>query len=196
MGFALDVKIVKVGQDNLGLVRAYSEAKIGRGYYSDRFYQRLLEGPYGQASYCLMDSRGNIRGMRLTLGPGQWLDDFEDRPLGVRQRFPRYEKLAYFKTIYVDSDLTGQGLGGQLSRKSLEFLKSTDCLGVVTHSVINFSPHGSSEKYLKKLGFVPLVDHPSYWKHIPNLHCHICDSEPCACDAREMLLDFSKGGMG
>lgn len=174
------------------LLREFCEKYIARNYYSDEDYKKFC----GSVSTNQSSTPSQVAilgedwiGVRLTYCPGQWLDLFRSRPLYARDRNMPLERLAYFKTIFIRPQWTGLGLGGEMSRKSIEILKPLGCSGIITHSVSNFSHHNSSLKYLEKLGFTILGHHDYYWIHKSGLFCHICQSMPCHCSANEMYLE-------
>jgi len=177
--------------ENLDAVISYANRHIGLNYYSEAFFTKIATGASAGFSFALVDAHQKIRGLRLTLGPGDWLESFEGRPLYCRDQSLPLKTLAYFKTVFVDKDLTGQGWGGKLSRRSMDALSQKGATGIICHSVSSHSAHNSSARYLKKLGFVALGEAPKYWESLTQVYCHICSAGPCQCDAVEMYCELS-----
>ena len=61
-----------------------------------------------------------------------------------------------------------------------------ECQAVVAHSWKE-SPNNSSMKYLEKLGFLPVGEHPLFWSEV-DYDCTRCGKPPCQCTATEMIL--------
>ena len=85
----------------------------------------------------------------------------------------------------MDPSLTGQGWGTRVSRQAIQILLKLGAKAVVTHSWKE-SPHDSSRRCLRGLGFSPVACYPGYWSEVA-FSCSRC-GKPCACTAEEMIL--------
>jgi GNAT superfamily N-acetyltransferase len=127
--------------------------------------------------------------MRLTYPPGQW-EHGKGHGLEPRKWPHAISETGYFQSLFLASDLQGHGWGGKISQAALAILKETGAKGVVCHSWKE-SPNNSSTRYLLKLGFTPVADHPLYWKDV-DYNCTRCLKPPCQCTAQEMYLDLER----
>lgn len=177
---------------DLEAVRRFTDREIGEGYFSMRELEGIFERSQAGGvmhSLVLVDNDGEIHGVRITYPPGKWQ---KGKGQGLSpERWPhRLESTAYFQSIFVSSRLHGRNWGGQMSRLSLERLRSAGAKGVVCHSWKE-SPHHSSFKYLTKLGFQLINEYPEYWRNVP-YNCTRCLQPPCLCTAQEMYLDLER----
>lgn len=131
---------------------------------------------------------GRMVAFRFAFPPGRWSAGrgrglspaLWPHPLGAT---------AYFQSCFVDPACTGHGLGGALAQLALDDLRSLGARAVVAHSWKE-SPHDSSRRYLSRLGFVEVGEHPGYWAEVDYL-CSGCRTRPCTCTALEMVLDLT-----
>ena len=67
-----------------------------------------------------------------------------------------------------------------MARWALDDLRASGAGFVLTHSWKE-SPHGSSRRYLEKLGFRVVAEHVDYWAEVD----YVCrrDGKPCRCTA-------------
>ncbi|MGE4131495.1 MAG: GNAT family N-acetyltransferase [Bdellovibrionales bacterium] len=177
---------------DLPAVKAFTDQEIGAGYYSAVELEQILKQSDFNGAMCSMvltDSKGELFGIRISYPPGQW-----ERGKGQGldpEKWPHpLAKTAYFQSIFLSSQLRGGGWGARLSQASLEVLKAIGAKGVVCHSWME-SPNNSSTRYLTKLGFKPVGEHPHYWYNV-DYNCTRCLKPPCVCTAMEMYLDLEE----
>ncbi len=170
-------------------VQKFTDREIGKGYYS--VPELLLNQKKSVAtdgticSFLLIDEVSNtVKGLRLAFPPGNWT-----RGKGLQQRSDLWpypvEKTAYFQSLFLAREVQGEGWGPKLSTQSIDVFKKLGALGIATHSWLQ-SPHNSSVKYLEKMGFKKIIEHPLYWIDV-DYTCPI-DGKPCLCTAMEMYL--------
>ena len=174
---------------DIAAVQKFTDAEIGQGYYSIEeltAHQKNSVGADGTVcSFLLVDSATNkVHGLRLAFPPGNW-----SHGKGAQQRsdlwpFP-LAKTAYFQSLFLARTVQGQGWGPKLSTESIKAFKNLKALGVATHSWMQ-SPNNSSVKYLEKMGFKKIIEHPLYWINV-DYTCTL-DGKPCRCTAIEMYL--------
>lgn len=171
-------------------VRKFADRTVGLGYYTT---EELIENQKQSVassgeicSFILEDDHGHICGLRLAYPPGNW-----QHGKGSQLRADLWptplNRTAYFQSLFVSPELRGGGWGPQLSKRSLQVLKQLGAEGVVAHSWKE-SPQNSSMRYLEKMGFIAVAEHPDYWVNVD----YICprDGKPCHCTAVEMHLDL------
>lgn len=178
--------------DDLESIREFTDREIGQGYYSmaeieDIFRRSQKNGV--MCSYLLETKDKDIKGVRISYPPGQWQ---KGKGHGLHpDRWPHsLEDTAYFQSLFLASDLQGQGWGGKLSREAARALRQVGAKGIVCHSWKE-SPNNSSNRYLQKLGFELIAEHPKYWKDVP-YNCTRCGTPPCQCTAQEMYLNLER----
>lgn len=177
---------------DLEAVRRFTDREIGAGYYSRREIEEIHERSQADGvmhSLVLVDSAGEIHGVRITYPPGRWQSG---KGQGLSpERWPHpLGATAYFQSIFVSTRLHGQEWGRRMSSQSLERLRAAGAKGVVCHSWKE-SPHNSSFRYLTKLGFTLINEYPEYWREVP-YNCTRCLKPPCLCTAQEMYLDLER----
>lgn len=170
-------------------VQIFTDAEIGVGYYSRNELvenQKKSQCKDGQvSSFVLFDENTNtIKGLRLAYPPGNWehgkgsalRDDLWPYPI---------TETAYFQSLFLSHDVQGEGWGPKLSERAIEVFRKLAAKGIATHSWKE-SPNNSSVKYLKKVGFKEIIEHPLYWYNVD----YTCtrDGKPCRCTAVEMYL--------
>lgn len=151
--------------------QVFTDRVIGSGYFSACELEDIVQRSCKNGQSCslvLEDEAGRLRGLRITFPPGNWQHGkggAESAAHGLTLKLWKAElqKTAYFQSLFVDPELTGQGWGKRLSLKSMEALKSLGAQAVVCHSWVE-SPHDSSRRYLRSLGFEKVATHPLYWK--------------------------------
>jgi ribosomal protein S18 acetylase RimI-like enzyme len=181
-----------LSQSDLEAVRLFTDREIGTGYYSIKELQEIFlksQKDGVMCSYLLESPESGIQGIRISYPPGRWS---KGKGQGLHpELWPHpLESTAYFQSLFLSSALQGQGWGGQLSMDSIRALQKTGARGVVCHSWKE-SPNGSSSRYLHKLGFELIAEHPKYWKDVP-YNCTRCGSPPCQCTAQEMYLNLER----
>lgn len=188
--------MTEMQKSDLKELKSFTDRAIGEGYYSVAELENIWSQSQGQdhngqirgCSFLLRDN-GQILGMRFTYPPGNWeKGKGSGANKGLTQnKWPfDIQQTAYFQSLFLDSSIQGKGWGAKLSLKSIEALKQVGAKGVVCHSWKE-SPNNSSSRYLEKLGFKVIAEHPLYWKDI-DYNCTRCGSPPCQCTAVEMYL--------
>lgn len=167
-------------------LKSFTDRVIGAGYYSveeleSKIQQSTVEGRC--TSFLLTDGK-EILGLRLTFPPKAWSKG-KGEQLSPHLWNVSPDNMAYFQSLFLDPSLTGQGWGAKLSQASIESLRKLGAKGIVCHSWKE-SPHNSSSRYLQKLGFKTVAEHPLYWKNVDYV-CTRC-GKPCLCTAEEMVL--------
>jgi ribosomal protein S18 acetylase RimI-like enzyme len=181
------MKIRSFTQKDVTKVKEFTDRAIGTNYYTAQelhdIYQKSLKNGQ-ECTLLLEDGQGEIRGVRITFPPGQWQKGKGKGLNPTLWKVPQND-VAYFQRLFVDPALTGQGWGKKMSLKAIEMLKKLGTRAIVTHSWKE-SPHDSSGKYLRALGFRVVASHPFYWKDVDYV-CTRC-GKPCVCTAEEMIL--------
>ncbi|MBC7742396.1 MAG: GNAT family N-acetyltransferase [Bdellovibrionaceae bacterium] len=174
---------------DIAAVKSFTDEQIGQGYYSLEELiasQKKSMGPNGEiSSFVLVDSVNHtIKGLRLAFQPGQWAHGKGAKLRPDLWPFSLHEA-GYFQSLFVASELQGQNWGPRLSQKSIEVFKNVGANGIITHCWKE-SPNNSSFRYLQKIGFTVIIEHPLYWSDIK----YICtrDGTPCQCTSIEMYL--------
>lgn len=174
-------------------VKRFTDEAIGEGYYSipelEEIYEKSMTRD-GQMMTLVLELDGKIQGVRMTYPPGKWSKG-KGKGLSALKWPHRLEDTAYFQSLFVAPELTGKSYGRRLSEWAIERLKEIGAKGIVCHSWKE-SPHDSSGRYLRSLGFGLVATHPLYWKEV-DYSCTRC-GKPCVCTAEEMYLDLLKGG--
>ncbi len=172
---------------DLTALKQFTDHEIGSGYYSttelEEIYQKSQKN--GQMCSFLLKQQGEIFGVRFTYAPGMWKHGKGDGLTVDSWPYP-LQDTAYFQSLFLSNKVQGQGWGGKLSARSIEVLKTVGAKGIVCHSWKE-SPNNSSTKYLQKIGFQKIKEHPLYWQHV-NYNCTRCGKPPCQCTAIEMYL--------
>ncbi len=186
------LKIRTLEQSDLGPLKAFTDREIGAGYYSetelsDIFRRSSKSGVMCSLLLCAAD--GRIEGVRFSFPPGNWS---HGKGQGLNpEKWPHgLNETAYFQSLFLSANVQGHGWGGKISSASIEILKRAGAKGIACHSWKQ-SPHGSSTRYLQKLGFKKVAEHAEYWKEV-NYNCTICLTPPCRCTAEEMYLDLEE----
>ena len=181
---------------DLGLLKEFTDRTIGAGYYSEKELEEIFDkseseksGSAKMCSLLLRDPSGEILGVRFTYPPGRWS---RGKGEGLNpSRWPHpIEQTAYFQSLFLSDKVQGQGWGSKLSNASIGILKTVGARGAVCHSWKE-SPFNSSSKYLEKMGFQKIAEHPLYWQHV-DYNCTRCLKPPCQCTAVEMYLDINQ----
>lgn len=183
--------IVPLMESDLVQLQEFTDREIGSGYYSPEELRDIFDRSQDRDIMCsfLLKRGGQILGVRFTYPPGKWS---HGKGSGLStQLWPHpLSQTAYFQSLFLANSVQGSGWGGKLSQTSIESLKKLSAQGIVCHSWKE-SPNNSSSKYLEKMGFRKLMEHPKYWQHV-NYNCTRCGRPPCQCTAIEMYLDLEK----
>lgn len=183
------LRIREISTSDLKGAVAFCDREIGEAYYDEKQMLHIVKASQknGIATSFVLedpDCSEKIVGLRLTCPPGQWLEGPLNRPLHPELWGVPFEDTAYFQSLFINKRYQRQGWGVKLSLKSIESLKRLGAKAIVCHSWKE-SQGNSSQSYLDKLGFKPLVDIPGYWSFL-DYQCVRC-GKPCQCTATEML---------
>lgn len=183
------MKIRPFLKSDIKSVKAFTDVNIGKDYYTeaemiDNQSRSVKEGVV--TSFILVDENDQIHGLRLCYPPGQW-DHGKGNKLSPELWGQDISNLGYFQSLFVSSQVQGQGWGPILSENSLQALRVLNAKGVITHCWKE-SPGNSSFKYLDKVGFKILKEYPDYWIDV-DYECSR-DGKPCRCTAIEMMLEL------
>ena len=202
------MKIVALEYSDLKELKIFTDREIGEGYYSEKELEEIFEKSSGadrngkplmcslllreeakthKVADTLAEAPGEICGTRFTYPPGKWS---RGKGEGLNpSKWPRsLDQTGYFQSLFLSHGVQGHGWGAKLAYASIEVLKKAGAAGVVCHSWKE-SPNNSSLKYLEKMGFKKIAEHPLYWQHV-NYNCTRCLKPPCQCTAVEMYLEF------
>jgi len=182
------VLIAPFHQHFIPQVKEFTDRWIGANYYSlqdlEETYQFSLKA--GLNASFIAFKGDDIAAIRLTYAPGNWLK--KTQGMTPEKWKCQQEKVGYFKSLFVSQDYQSQGIGSALSKKSIEVLKEMGAKGIICHSWLE-SPENSSQKYLSKMGFYKIKDHPYFW-HAVDYECTRCKINRCVCTAQEMLKEI------
>ena len=192
------IKIREFKASDVPAVKKFTDENIGENYYT------LEELEANQArsvsrgittSFILVDEHltaelrpsEKILGLRLAYGPGQW-NHGKGSKLRPELWGHSIQELAYFQSLFVSESVRGMNFGPELSLRSIDAFKKLNAKAILTHSWKE-SPNNSSVRYLEKIGFKALAEHPEYWIDVD----YVCtrDGKPCRCTAIEMLLELT-----
>lgn len=166
----------------------FADAFIGPGYYTEKELEEKIHQSEMNSVMCsfVLEDResGQILGLRLTFPPGNWSHGKGSGLHTDKWNIP-IENVGCFQSLFLSSEISGQGWGPKMSLTSLSALRRLGALAVVAQSWVE-SPYSSSRRYLERLGFKTVGFHPRYWYHL-NYECPLC-GRPCLCTAEEMLL--------
>lgn len=183
--------IRSIQKNDLEKIQEFTDFEIGQGYYSNSEIKSIFERSLKQGVMCsfLLVEGESICGIRFSFPHGNWQHG-KGQALATHLWPHPIQETAYFQSLFLSSKFQGDGWGGKLSQESLKALKKIGARGVVCHSWKE-SPNNSSTRYLQKLGFRHICEHPLYWKDVP-YNCTRCHKPPCQCTAIEMYLDLEK----
>ena len=177
----------------LPAVLSFTDREIGTGYFSLKELEDIFErSTVGDTTFSFVLEKNTeshpheIHGIRITFPPGRWKSG---KGKGLRtELWPTpLENVGYFQSLFLSREVQGQGWGAKLSQRSIALLHEKGSRAIATHAWKE-SPHNSSLKYLTKLGFQPIVEHPLYWIDV-DYDC-VVDGKPCRCTAVEMILEL------
>ena len=175
-------------------VAALADRLIGVDYYPvDQITADLARSTVDSTALCYVAELGDrLVGFRLTFPPGRWSSGRGKAGL-TPERWPApLASAGYFQSCFVDPAVTGRGIGRRLGQRALDDLRRCGARLAVAHSWKE-SPHGSSMRYLTRLGFTPVTEHPHYWAEVDYL-CSGCRLRPCICTAIEMIRPIAPAG--
>lgn len=193
---SMSYQITPLEKADLAELKHFTDAAIGKGYYSESELENIFERSQakdsnGKSHMCsfLLKEAGHIVGVRFTYPPGMWVHGKgSGLNKGLTQKLWPHpqEQTGYFQSLFLADSVRGSGWGSKLSGRAIEELKSLGATGVVCHSWKE-SPDNSSSRYLEKMGFKAIAEHALYWKDI-DYNCTRCGKPPCQCTAIEMYL--------
>ena len=185
-----EVLIRPLEESDLKNVQLFTDRWIGQDYYSySELHDVFKKGNQGSlnASFVAL-SGGDVVGIRLTYAPGTWIESSTEvfkKGLSTKEWKVPSLKMGYFKSLFIHEDFQGKGLGKVLSNKALSILKDMGAEAVLCHSWME-SPENSSQRYLLKMGFQKIKEHPKFWYEI-DYFCTRCGPSRCVCTAGEMI---------
>ena len=174
-------------------VSALADVLIGLGYYPPDLVLTYLERSRSGEDYFSwvaldpsIGPSGKIIAFRFVFPPGRW-EHGRGKGLSPKDWPSPLSHAAYFQSCFVDHAYMGLGIGGALAKVAIRKLQEQGAGCVIAHSWKE-SPHGSSFRYLSKMGFTAVNEHSKYWAEVD----YICprDGYPCHCTAIEMVLDL------
>lgn len=183
-----EVVIRRMETSDVQGVSRLADKLVGLDYYPPALVTEYMErstSEHGTFSY-VASLEAALVAFRFVLPPGQW-EHGRGRGLNPDRWPAPLERTAYFQSCFVDDAVMGQGIGRRLAWRALADLKASGAQAVVAHSWKE-SPHGSSFRYLQRLGFEAVDEHLEYWKEVDYV-CRRCGN-PCLCTAVEMVLDL------
>lgn len=128
-----------------------------------------------------------ILGYRISFAAGQWQSDVwcstDSWPIALT-------KMAYFKSVAVQAEWQGQGIGQALLQQSVSVLKKQGAKAGLAH-LWRESPHNSAVRYFSKAGGQLIRIHENRWQHL-SAQGYLCPrcTALCCCSAAEMVLLF------
>lgn len=168
-------------------VRVFADENIGTGYFSLEETKEMVGMSEKNGIPCsfVLEEDGQIQGIRLCFPPGQWIEK-----AGRNHVMPHLWKVpedavGYFKSLFISERYRGGGLGPQLSNTSMDSLRKLGAKAIITHSWKE-SPANTSVRYLQKMGFQVIGEHPLFWSEL-QYDCTKCLKPPCQCTAIEMI---------
>ena len=185
----MSFKIIPLEPSWIDAFITFTDENIGAGYYKKPDVESLIaRNQPVNTSFLLIDEAGQIYGVRVSYPPAKWIDLVGPERLFLKDWSHQPEKVGYFKSLFVDKKLQGQGWGPKLSAIAIEQMKKAGADALVTHSW-NESPNNSSTRYLESIGFKTLGKHRNFWSKVDYL-CTGCHVKPCTCSADEMYKNI------
>lgn len=189
-----DFEVLDLTPEHAPAVVRFADRYIGTGYYKLAEAEELIRRSWmGDTTSSMAiktrDSNGPLLAIRLSLPPGRWMGDFDHGKHFPERWGVKADQVAYFKSLFLDESIRGQRIGPYLSSLAISRLKKMGATAVLTHAWKE-SPDNSSLRYLTKMGFKLMGEHPLFWSEV-QYDCTGCHKRPCTCTAAEMLLNFS-----
>ncbi len=181
------MKILPFTKDMISKVIQFTDLNIGKNYYTNSEMtenQKKSVTATGEiTSFVLVNDQHDILGLRLAYPPSNWAHGKGSKLRPELWPF-KIEEAAYFQSLFISPTAQGFGFGPKMSEQSIKIFKKLGARGIVTHCWKE-SPNNSSFKYLEKLNFETIAEHPDYWIDVN----YICtrDAFPCRCTALEMV---------
>ncbi len=184
------MRIVPFTTADIEAVTSFTDAHIGVNYYTlsemTANQQKSVAKNGDITSFILKNDSNQICGLRLAYPPGNWAHGKGSKLRPDLWPF-QLQEAAYFQSLFVTSEAQGLGYGPELSAQSIAIFKKLGAKGIVTHCWKE-SPNNSSFRYLEKMNFRTMIEHPNYWIDID----YVCtrDGNPCRCTALEMIKEL------
>lgn len=168
-------------------VRLFADKNIGTGYFSPQETQEMVEMSKKNGIFCsfVLEEDSELKGIRLCFPPGKWIEKTERKKIKPELWKVPEDSVGYFKSLFIADSHRGGGWGPQLSKQAIESLRKLGAKAIITHSWKE-SPDNSSVRYLQKMGFQIVGEHPLFWKDL-DYDCTRCLKPPCQCTAIEMI---------
>ena len=167
-------------------IKKFTDKWIGKNYFIEKDLKEIINLSIkdGLNASFLASDNDELVGIRLTYAPGGWPNKYTK---GISPDLWKVEKndVAYFKSLFIKDNYQGKGLGKKLSNESINVLLKMGAKAIVCHSWLE-SPNDSSRRYLKKMGFEKIKEHPLFWSRL-DYECVRCTPKKCACTALEMI---------
>lgn len=180
------MKIKELSQKHLTKVRRFTDAWIGKNYYSLSDLKMALDKSikHGLNASLIATLNDEIIGVSIRFAPGSW-DVNKSFGFSYRDWGCNPKNVAYSKSKFVAEEYRGRGVGSKLWEETAVKLREMGTSAVLAHSWLE-SPGNSSQRHLKKLGFEEVNRHEKFW-HSVDYQCTRCAPERCTCTAVEMI---------
>lgn len=168
-------------------VQVFADHNIGTGYFTLEETQEMVKMSQKDGISCsfVLQVGNELKGIRLCFPPGQWIEKTgRNKILPHLWKVPE-DSVGFFKSLFIADSHRGGGWGPKLSNTAMDSLRKLGAKAIVTHSWKQ-SPDNSSVRYLQKMGFQIVGEHPLFWSQIP-YDCTRCLKPPCQCTAIEMI---------
>ncbi len=119
-------------------------------------------------------------------------DDEQHKCVGFCLSYVEQDGKAYVRTVAVNPDFSGQGIGTALIAKSVEYLKSIGAKKIMSplwkhDGIVN------SDVVFRRNGFLPVREIPDYWyadSIAKGYSCPVCGNGcHCVCVMYELTID-------
>lgn len=182
----MEIEFKPLSADHLDQIKNFTDRWIGVGYFSENELDEAIRKGQKEdlnAGWVAWD-QGRVVGVRITYAPGAWIES--DSRISPQTWQIEPQKVAYFKSLFIDESYQKQGIGSRLSKRSIEVLKKMQAKAIITHAWVE-SPANSSRRYLSKMGFKEVNQHKNFWFNI-DYECTRCGGDQrCVCSAAEMI---------
>ncbi len=174
-------QIISPSEDLKSTILKLLNVTQGDGLFEMNYVERKLANDYVAGAF-KNDQLIGV-GIARSMGP----NDFEYYlPFGLEIRlwFQKYQ-MGSFDTLAIEDAYRGQGIGQEISRMRLKWLKEKGCNRVIGVSWVSGLAH-TSNRVFEKMGFKAFkkVDH--FYRETSLKHpfdCPGCKVHPCSCAA-------------
>ena len=171
---------------DINQVKLFLDNHSGEDYLTKEDLKDIIENKskYKNLNCSFVAKDGDkIVGVRITYAPTKWISSAKGITI---KKWKKDEcKVAKFHCLFLDEKYQGQGIGPQLSNKSIDVLVQMGAEAIICHSWLE-SPNNSSQRYLKKYGFESVALHENFWADL-DYFCSGCSRTRCICTAEEMI---------